>query len=193
MSARHEARLDPGRVYRTSHLARWSANPTRLARRLEDEGKLEKLGHGLFYAPVESRFGRVPPTDQALLDAFFDGSPWTVTGPPKWNALGLGSTQLFAKPLVYNTKRSGETRIGGRTFQLRRVAFPTEPTSEWFVIDLLRNAASVGLDRAELATRLRVALEAGRYSVSTLADMATRFGRRSEQALVREVTAGLTW
>ncbi len=188
MPARQEVQLDAGKVYRTSHLARWGANPTRLAGRLESEGRLEKLSQGLYYAPEQSHFGVVPPSDEALLDAFFDGSPWLLTGPPRWNALGLGSTQLFARPLVYNTMRTGTVRIGRRTFELRRVSFPSEPTAEWYVVDLLRNAESVGLTREKLEPRLRASLEEGRFSASRLAEMAGRFGRRAEQKLVRRVT-----
>ena len=183
--------LSPGTVYRTAHLSRWGANPTRLARRLETEGKLRRLSQGLYYAPQKSRFGEVPPSDEALLDAFLDGSPWTLSGPPRWNALGLGSTQLFALPLVYNTKRSGTRNVGGRMFEFRRVAFPAEPSAEWFVVDLMRNAARVGLDREELKTRLRAALLEGRFSAERLAEMAARFGRRAERDLVREAVDGL--
>lgn len=191
MSARHHAQLNPGKVYRTAQLAAWSANPTRLAARLQKEGKLQKLSHGLFYAPVSSRFGVVPPSDEALLDAFLEGTPWLVTGPPKWNALGLGSTQMFAAPLVYNTTRSGETQVGSRTFLLRRVRFPVHAPPEWFVVDLLNNAKSVGLTPSDLEPRLRAALEQERFSPAKLVQMASQFGRRTEQDLVRRVTAGL--
>lgn len=183
--------LSPGTVYRTAHLGRWGANPTRLARRLEAEGRLRRLAQGLYYAPAKSKFGEVPPSDEALLDAFLDGSPWTVTGPPQWNALALGSTQLFARPLVYNTKLSGTRKVGGRSFEFKRVAFPAEPSPEWFVVDLMRNAARVGLERDELKDRLRTALREGRFSSSRLQEMASRFGRRVERDMVREVTEGL--
>jgi hypothetical protein len=62
--------LEPGTVYRTAYLRRWTANPTRLLRRLEEEGSVRSLGHGLFYAPRRGRFGEAPPSDEALLDAF---------------------------------------------------------------------------------------------------------------------------
>lgn len=188
MSAAAPVRLRTGTVYRTAHLGRWGANPTRLARRLEAEGRLRRLSQGLYYAPRTSRFGEVPPSDEALLDAFFDGSPWVVTGPPRWNALSLGSTQLFARPLVYNTKVSGLREAGGRPFEFRRVAFPADPPAEWFVVDLARNAERVGLDRKELRDRLRDALREGRFSAERLQEMASRFGRRVEQDLVRKVT-----
>ncbi len=190
MPAAVHVTLESGKVYRTAHLVSWGANPTRLAGRLEREGRLLRLGHGLFYAPVRSRFGDVPPSNNALLDAYFDGTPWVESGPPKWNALGLGSTAMFAKTLVYNTKRTGTVKIGVREFELRRVGFPVNPPPEWFVIDLLRHSDSVGLDRDDVETRLVEAVEEGRFSRESLAEMAARFGRRSEKDLVRRVLVG---
>lgn len=47
------------RVYRTSELRQWGANPTRLSARLEQEGQIRRLGHGLLYVPYRGRFGEV--------------------------------------------------------------------------------------------------------------------------------------
>ena len=139
--------LDPGQVYRTRDLARWSRNPTRLAARLVERGSLRRLGWGLYMRPRASRFGDVPPSDEDLLRAFLVDAPFVVTGPPAWNALSLGATALHADTLVYNTKRSGAFRLGGRTFRLRRVAFPENPPAEWFVVDLLQHADEAGVSR----------------------------------------------
>lgn len=177
--------LEAGRVYRTAWLRRFGDNPTRLAQKLEDRGLVRRLGHGLFYAPASGRFGEVPPSDQALLDAFLDGAPYLVTGPPRWNALGLGTTALFVHPLVYNTKRTGRFRVGQRTFDLRREGFPAEPTAEWFVIDLLRHADEAGVDRRDLGEHLARALRRGRFDLDRLFEMAARFGSRREVDLVR--------
>jgi hypothetical protein len=111
-----QPRLEPGRAYRTQDLRRWSANPTRLARRLVGEGKLRQAAHGLYYAPITTRFDPAPPPSDALLRAFLNGEPFLVTGPPRWNALGLDATSMFAVTLVYNTQRSGEFRLGSRRF-----------------------------------------------------------------------------
>ena len=40
--------LEPGRAYRTRDLRPFSANPTRRARRLVDEGRLREAAHGLY-------------------------------------------------------------------------------------------------------------------------------------------------
>ncbi len=177
--------LDPGTVYRTAALRRWGQNPTRLAARLERDGLLKRLGHGLVYVPRKTRFGDAPPTEEALLDAFLDGTPYVVTGPPRWNALGLGSTALHVHALVYNTKRSGSFALGGRTFELRRVAFPSEVCPEWFVVDLLRNSNAAGVDRADLLVNLGKALRAGRFDPRLLLRMAEQFGNREVADLVR--------
>lgn len=114
MSVAAQPNLKPGRAYRTRDLRRWSANPTRLARRLVREGKLREAAHGLFYAPIETRFGQAPAPDAEILRAFLGDSRFVITGPPRWNALGLGSTAMFAATLVYNTRRSGDFTFDGR-------------------------------------------------------------------------------
>ena len=185
MTVAAQPTFESGRVYRTRELGRWSANAPRLAQRLVRDGQLVQLAHGLFAAPRGSRFGTVPPTDEALLRAFLDGEPFVFTGPERWNALGLGTTSVFATPLVYNTKRSGRFTFGGRQFLLRRVAFPEAPTPEWFVVDLFENAEQAGASREELRGALGAALRAGKFHRARLASMAARYGSRRTQALVK--------
>jgi hypothetical protein len=168
--------LTPGRVYRTRELARWGANPTRLAKRLIREGLLRQLAPGLFFAPEASRFGPVPPTEKEILRGFLGTEEFIITGPPVWNALGLGTTAAFATTLVYNNKRSGEFKLGNQRFQLRRVRFPTNPSPEWFVIDLLENRATVGADLAELQASLYEALVEDRFDRARLRAMADEYG-----------------
>ena len=177
--------LEPGRVYRTRELAQWGANAPRLALRLVREGALVHVAHGLFAAPRVSRFGVVPPTDEALLRAFLDDEPFVFTGPERWNALGLGTTSVFAMPLVYNTKRSGRFTFGGRQFLLRRVAFPTAPSVEWFVVDLFENAEQAAASRDDLQRALEVALRRGKFDRRRLAAMSKRYGKRRTQSLVK--------
>lgn len=179
--------LIPGAVFRTAALRRWGDNPTRLAARLERAGLVQRLGHGFFYVSRRTKFGPAQPTDAALLDALLDGTPYVVTGPTRWNALGLGSTALHVHPLVYNTKRSDTFTLGGRTFELRRVAFPREVTAEWFVVDLLRHTDAAGLDPGDLVRNLVAAVRHGRFDRERLLAMAEQFGTRADATLMRGI------
>lgn len=177
-------RLEPGRVYRTRELAMWSANAPRLARRLVDEGALVPLAHGLFAHLRPSRFGPVPPRDEEIMRAFLDGGPFVFTGPERWNALGFGTTAVFAVPLVYNTKRSGTFTFGNRRFVLRRVAFPENPPAEWFVVDLFEHADQAAASPTDLAMALERALAQGRFDRDRLLELARRYGSRVTQSLI---------
>ena len=180
--------LKRGRVYRTRDLSRWTANPARLARRLVDEGELRPLAHGLFVHARQGRFGAVPPTDEAIMRAFL-GGPFVLTGPEQWNALGLGTSAAFAAQLVYNTKRSGEFRLGGRRFLLRRVSFPRQRSPEWFVIDLFQHAEQAAADRGELTAALAGAVQRRRFDPERLTTMAREYGSRNTQARVASALA----
>lgn len=177
--------LEPGRVYRTRDFAAWSANAPRLAKRLVREGKLVPLAHGLFAHQKLSRFGAVPPSDEELMRAFLDGAPHVFTGSERWNALGLGTTGVSALPFVYNTKRSGTFRFGGRQFVLRRVAFPENPPPEWFVIDLFERAEEAGASRGDLSALLAKAVARGAYSRERLLEMSELYATKATRALVR--------
>jgi len=184
MSLAAQPNLEPGRAYRTKELRRWSANPTRLARRLVLEGQLREAAHGLFYAPLQSRFGLAPPSESEILRAFLDGSPFVITGPPRWNALGLGATAMFVATLVYNTRRTGEFTFDGRRFLLRRVRFPESPPPEWFVVDLMAHHEMAGVSLAELGERLVATTKEGRWNRKRLRGMAEAFGSKDTIAVV---------
>jgi len=185
MPAPAHPELQANQVYRTKHFARWGKNPARLAQRLVEAGQLRELAHGLYYVPGKSRFGAVPPSDDTVLRAFLESDDYVVTGPPAWTTLGLGATAMFAATLVYNRKRSGEFVLGGRTFLLRRVAFPVHPPREWFAVDLIEHQGMAGVDADALAAGMRREMRAGRLDASLLVEMAASYGTKATQALVR--------
>lgn len=186
MTVAAQPNLKPGRTYRTREFRRFGANPTRLAARLVREGKLHQAAHGLFYAPVKSRFGEAPPTDEEILRGFLEDNSFVITGPPKWNALGLGATAMFAATLVYNHKRTGEFTFDGRRFLLRRVLFPEEPSPEWFVVDLLQHHEMAGVSIAELKGGLVATIRDGRWNRARLVEMAERYATKATCALVEQ-------
>ena len=178
--------FQPGQVLRTQDLREWSANPSRLGKRLVQEGKLELLKQGLYVAPRSSKFGTVPPDSQALLQTFLKNSPYLETGPKAWNALGLGSTSVFTGTLVYNTKRSGRFTLAGKAFDLRRVRFPETPTPEWFVVDLMEHHDEAGISLDSLKAKLAAAMRARRFDQARLVAMAEEFGtHRTQQVIIK--------
>ena len=186
MTAASQPKLEPGMGYRTRDLRRFGANPTRLAKRLVRDGKLRQAGHGLFYVPVASRFGAAPTSETQLLRAFFAGSPFLISGPPKWNTLGLGATAMFAATLVYNTKRTGEFTFDGRRYLLRRVLFPENPAPEYFVVDLFQHHDMAGVSLAVLEHGLDATLKQGRWNRDRLLEMAERYGTKATLAVVEK-------
>ncbi len=184
MSLGAQPNLEPGKAYRTRELRRFSANPARLARRLVREGKLQQAAHGLFYAPVKSRFGQAPPSEEEILRGFLGSSPFLITGPPTWNALGLGATAMFAATLAYNQRRTGEFTFDGRRFLLRRVYFPESPTPEWYVVDLLQHHDMAGASLTEIEDRLVASLREGRWERERLRAMAEQYGTKATLELV---------
>ncbi len=189
MPAAAEPRLKPGRVYRTQDLLRWGRNATRLARRLERLKILLPLGHGLYFRPEASRFGPVPPEDADVVRGFLKRAPFLFTGPSRWNALGLGSSAVFSELLVYNTKRSGEVRLGNRRYRFRRVRFPRNPTPEWFAVDLLENHEMAGVGLKRLEEGLTRVLEAGKLRAGRLHEAAEKYGTRRTRAVVARALA----
>jgi hypothetical protein len=151
-----------------------------------DEGRLREAAHGLYYAPIPSKFGPAPAADEELLRAFLGSEPFLVTGPPQWNALGLGSTAMFAVTLVYNTRRTGEVVLGGRRFLLRRVYFPEAPGPEWFVVDLLQHHDMAGIALSELREGLVATLRLGRWDRARLREMAETYATKAALALVED-------
>ena len=181
------AALQPGRVYRTRELRSFSANPTRWIKSMVGRGEVREAAHGLYYRPRQTFFGPCAPTDAALLSAFLGGGRFLITGSPLWNALDLGTTQHLSCTLVYNGQRTGDFRLDGRPFRLRRVRFPEAPGREWFTVDLLNNATQSGEDPARIEAELHRALLAGRMDTHRLTEMARAYGTPETRLRVARV------
>lgn len=63
-----------------------------------------------------------------------------LTTPNAYNALGVGSTQLYNKTIVYNHKRHGRFKLGRREFDfLVKPHFPSKLSEEFLLVDLVDN------------------------------------------------------
>jgi len=132
--------LKPGQVYRRSELAHWSNAVDRHLSELVKEGALQKVSPGVYYYPKESVFGKVPPEETALVRSFLKDDRFLLTSPNAYNALGVGTTQLYNKATVYNHKRHGTFKLGNRSFEFQmKHHFPKSLSSEFLLVDLVNN------------------------------------------------------
>ena len=147
--------LRAGKVYRRAHLEQWSTSVDRHLSQLLEEGRLQKLSGGLYYCPKTSAFGVVPPKDKDLVEAFLKDSRFLLTSPNAYNSLGVGSTQLYNKTVVYNRKRHGVFTLGNREFDFRRKPyFPKTLSVEFLLVDLVNNMKHVAEDRELLLSNV---------------------------------------
>ena len=149
--------LRPGKMYRRAELAQWSKSVDRHLQTLVDEGSLKKLRTSLYYSPKQSAFGEVPADDHDLVRTFLKDDRFLLTSPNTYNALGLGTTQLYNQRVVYNHKRHGEFVLGGRTYDFRvKHHFPKKTvTEEFLLVDLMNNLNELAEDQEELRARTR--------------------------------------
>lgn len=172
--------LKAGHVYRREDLARLSNAVDRHLRELVSMGKLQKLAQGLYHAPKQSNFGPLPPADDQVVKGFLRDKEFLVFSPSSYNAVGLGTTQLYNQTLVYNHKRHGVFRLGNRQFDFRvKPRFPKKLTREFLYVDLLNNLEELAEDRNVVLSRARSKLPSFnldhlQVAVESYGNMATR-------------------
>jgi hypothetical protein len=139
--------LKRGVIYRRADLEQWSNAVDRHLLALVKDGTLQKLSQGLYYYPKESTFGSTPPQEEALVRGFLKDDYFLVTSPNDYNSLGVGTTQLYNKRVVYNHKRHGDFLLGGKSFTfITKPRFPKKVTEEFLVVDLLNNLDKLAED-----------------------------------------------
>lgn len=148
--------LRPGQVYRREDLAMWSNAVDRHLRQLREEGTLTRLSGGLYYRPKKTAFGDAPAEDEKLVQAFLRDHRFLLTSPNAYNALGLGTTQLYNETVVYNHKRHGRFELGGRVFEFRvKPHFPKRLTAEFLLVDMVNNLDSLAEDTDAVLERIK--------------------------------------
>jgi hypothetical protein len=154
-------KLRPGQVYRRADLAAWSTSVDRHLKQAVEAGALTKLAGGLYYAPKQTAFGAAPAEDEKMVSTFLKGGPFLMASPNAYNRLGVGTTQLHNKTVVYNHKRHGKFTLGGRTYDFRmKPTFPRKLSREFLLVDLVNNVDQLGEDSQEVLQRVRDRLSA---------------------------------
>jgi len=148
--------LRPGQVYRREDLAQWSNAVDRHLKQLLDDGTLTKLAPGLYSYPKETVFGKAPAEDDKLVETFLRDRRFLLASPNAYNKLGVGTTQLYDKTVVYNHKRHGNFALGGRTFEFRvKPSFPKMLSREFLLVDLVNNLDRLAESKQEVVERVR--------------------------------------
>ena len=147
--------LKRGKVYRRADLSEWSKSVDRHLEELVSEGILEKLSPGLYYFPKTSTFGKVPPDEEVLVRSFLKDDRFLLVSPNFYNSLGVGTTQLYNKKIVYNHKRHGKFKLGNRDFEFQlKHHFPSKITEEFLLVDLANNLEHLAEDREDILNKL---------------------------------------
>lgn len=145
------SKIVPGNVYRRNDLKKWSNAIDRHLKLLQEEGTLQKLSGGLYSCNKKTAFGKAPPSDKKLVQAFLKDSRFLLFSPSIYNTLNVGTTQLYNKTLVYNYKRSGSFKLGNRTFHfVKKAPLPDQITEEYLLVDLVGNLKKLAEDQTFL-------------------------------------------
>lgn len=148
--------LRPGRVYRREDLTPWSTSIDRHLKQLVESGVLKKLAGGLYAHPRKTAFGPAPAKDSEVVASFLKDDRFLVASPNAYNSLGVGTTQLYDKTVVYNRKRHGDFQLGGRKFAFRvKADFPKALTKEFLLVDLVNNLDQLVEAKTEVLERVR--------------------------------------
>jgi hypothetical protein len=150
-----KAHLQEGHVYRRDDLTKWSKSVDRHLHALLMEGVLQKLSQGVYYYPKHSAFGKTPPEEETLVRSFLKDDRFLLTSPNLYNALGVGTTQLYNQRTVYNHKRHGKFKLGNRTFDFQvKHHFPERLTPEFLLVDLAGNLDKLAEDQLQVQTKV---------------------------------------
>jgi len=95
--------------------------------------------------------GDAPAEDGKLVKSFLKDGHFLLTSPNAYNSLGVGTTQLYDKTVVYNHKRHGRFALGGRTFDFRmKPSFPKKLTPKFLLVDLVNDLDRLAESKAEV-------------------------------------------
>lgn len=181
--------LERGRVYRRADLAQWSKSVDRHLDELVADGTLRKLSHGLYHYPKKSVFGEAPPDEEELVKGFLKDEHFLLTSPNAYNALGVGTTQLYNTRVVYNHKRHGDFKLGNRVFRFQvKPRFPAKPTIEFLLVDLVNNLDSLAEDKE--AVLQNVLTKAMQLNQAKLKQSLSAYGNVRTKKLLMPVLKG---
>ena len=148
-----------------------------------ERGRIGKALPGLYHVAPKTVFGSVPPDEQELVRSFLKDDEFLITSPNAYNSLGVGTTQLYNKRVVYNHKRHGRLKLGGNEFFFHsKHRFPKKLTVEFLLVDLLNNLDELAEDKEEV--RSKALVKAKELPGKPLMQSVTRYGNVGTKRLL---------
>lgn len=180
--------LQKGQVYRRNDLVKWSRTVDRHLYALLEEGVLQKLSQGVYYYPQNSVFGQTPPEEETLVRSFLKDDRFLLTSPNLYNALGVGTTQLYNQRTVYNHKRHGKFKLGNRMFDFQvKHHFPEKLTPEFLLVDLAGNLDRLAEDQQQIKNN--VLSKADSMNKAELRNALDHYGNGKAKRLLASILA----
>jgi hypothetical protein len=180
--------LQKGQVYRRNDLVKWSRTVDRQVYALLEEGVLQKLSQGVYYYPQNSVFGQTPPEEETLVRSFLKDDRFLLTSPNLYNALGVGTTQLYNQRTVYNHKRHGKFKLCNRMFDFQvKHHFPEKLTPEFLLVDLAGNLDRLAEDQQQIKNN--VLSKADSMNKAELRNALDHYGNGKAKRLLASVLA----
>lgn len=181
-----KAAMRLGRVYRRQDLEGLTTAVDRDLKTLVESGEVKKFGYGLYYRPKKNVLGDTPPDNRELVRAFLKTDDFLLTSYNHFTSLGLGLTQVYNAAVVYNHKRAGEFRLGGKRFQFRLVpAYPRKLSREYLLVDLLNHLGKLPDDVA--AVRKNLKYHINEFDHSKVSECLLRYGNPAAKAILKRI------
>lgn len=172
--------LIPGQVYKRSDFIKLSSNVDRNLALLVKKDLLKKVQNGLYVCPKKTAFGEAPPDENELILKFLNDDHFVVYGPSQFNSLGLGTTQLYNKKVVFNRKRHGEMELGGRRYFFHKWReAPKSLSKEFLLVEMMNRLDELAENRQDILDRLKDKLKS--FNINKLRYALNHFGTLSAQ------------
>lgn len=181
-----------GKVFRRKDLAHQLPTVDRELGLAVKAGIVHKAARGLYYVPRKTPFGDAPPSEEALVEKFLDDKHFLMFNPSCYNALSLGTTQIYSKTVVYNHKRHGKFALAGFEFDFRdklRFTSRKQVNREYLLVDMMNNLSDLAEYPETVLSNVRRKLDT--FDAGRLEKMLADYGSARTRRVFRQMKSGI--
>lgn len=146
--------IEKGEIFSAIHFLELAERPTinKILSKMSEKEEIKRVSRGLYYVPIESRFGKVPADTINVINAIIQktGEKIQIHGAEAARRLRL-STQMPLSRVFYTSGRSRELIVEGarikfiHTDNKRKLQFPLEKTG--LIISALHYFGKQGMNK----------------------------------------------